>query len=111
MVLKRALQQASSGSTISSTGKQPRSGHPTADRHATEKAHGKRGPPQSRPPPSHVHKPTQKEKKGAGKAPNQAQTPTPTQKNRGSNLLSHPTTGQYHQRKKTSRPGSKTDRV
>src|SRR5699024_8724791 len=52
-----------------------------------------------------------KRKKGGGESTHQAQTPTPTQKNRGSNLLSHPTTGQYHQRKKTSRPGSKRDRV
>src|SRR5699024_692178 len=56
--------------------------------------------------------PHKKEKeKGCGESAHQAQAPTPTQKNRGSNLLSHPTTGQYHQRKKTSRPGSKRDRV
>src|SRR5699024_8306070 len=37
--------------------------------------------------------------------------PLPFKKNRGSNLLSHPTTGQYHQRTKTSRPRAKRDRV
>src|SRR5699024_11337979 len=51
-----------------------------------------------------------KRKRGGGESTHQAQTTTPTQKNRGSNLLSHPPTGQYHQRKKTSRPTTKRDR-
>src|SRR5699024_1756504 len=53
---------------------------------------------------------TNPHKRKEEKAP-QSTSPSSLQKNRGSNLLSHPTTGQYHQRKKTSRPGSKRDRV